>query len=74
MKGVRIMTIVETLHRFCAEMSFGYDPGFTQMWLTREIYRKLKAEMLHCDAEYVDDASFEPFIMFEGRRIFCADK
>lgn len=71
------MTVTETLHRFFAEMTYGYDQGVTELRLTPMIYRKLVEEFMEQHSGSLP--GYDPFpqpqtVMFEGRLIIRGQK
>lgn len=80
------MTLTQAFHEFFAHLTYGYDKGCTQIWVTPNIYRSLVLEApgvklqprsmgmstMTVESMLEGDWEWPPFIELEGRRIFCA--
>lgn len=73
------MTLIRGLHEFCMHMTYGYDPGVTQIWVTPLMYERLLLEMwgnlrpIDPPEGFPAVVGLPPYIEFEGRRIYRGD-
>ena len=74
------MTALEALHDFFGQMTYGYDKGVTQMWVTPSMYTRLYLAIQNVPLYSMSpagglmrdnwDVSTPTFIEFEGVRIY----